>query len=305
MHGLRFRLVLLVLLASLPALGLLFYTASQQRNDALIAAQHEATNLANLAAVDQQRIIDQNRRYLRTLARLPELRGNDMNQCTSLVQALLGDNAYTYENIGIINKNGEIPCQASGLSSQYFTSNPDRLANALASPEMTIGDIEYAQGAPAGTIVYAYPVVNDAGVTDRLVFATLPFGSLNTFVGQANPPAGTVFRVFDNDEQLIAQYPSDANAAPVPLFATPEAVTTPATQNTNTTVTSAEGETFLFARADVVIPKNVNNSGPAFVSVALPRNEVVSRADGLFQENVGRLAVVAVIAIVAAWLGAD
>ena len=304
-HGLRFRLVLLVLLASLPALGLLFYTASQQRNDALVAAQQEATNLANLAAVDQQRVIDQNRRYLRTLARLPELRGNDMEQCTSLVQALLGDNAYTYEDIGIIDSNGNIPCQASGLTSQYFTSNPDRLAKALKSPDMTIGDIEYTQGAPAGSIIYAYPVVNDAGDASRLVFATLRFGSLTTFAGQANPPTGTVFRVFDDGGQLIAQYPADASAEPVPLFATPEAVTTPAAQNANTTVTTTEGEEFLFARSDLVIPKDVNNSGPAFVSVALPRNEVVSRADGLFQENVGRLAIVAVIAIVAAWLGAD
>jgi len=304
-RSLRFRLVLLVLLASLPSLGLLFYTASQQRGDALVSAQQEATSLANLAAVDQQRIIDQNRRYLRTLARLPELRGTDMTQCASLVQALLGDNAYAYENIGIISRNGDIPCQASGLTSEYFTSNPGRLAKALASPDMTIGDIEYMPGAPAGTIIYVYPVANNAGVPDRLVFVTLRFGSLTIFAGQSNPPAGTVFRVFDDKEQLIAQYPADASAQPVPLLATPEAVTTPSTQGTNTTVTSTEGEEFLFARSDVAVTKVVNNSGPAFVSVALPRNAIVSRADALFQENVGRLAIVAVIAIVAAWISAD
>jgi len=47
-NSLRFRLILLVLLASLPSLALLFLTASQQQADAVDAAKEEAQRLVSL-----------------------------------------------------------------------------------------------------------------------------------------------------------------------------------------------------------------------------------------------------------------
>ena len=305
-HTLRFRLVMLVVLASLPALGLLYYTASQQRDDALDAGQAEAVNLANLAAVDQGRSIDQTRRYLLTLARLPELRGDDTAECTSLVQALLNDNAYTYQNIGIIKADGSIPCQASGLRPVFFEDNPGNLRDALAAGDMTISDIAVLPGSPDGTMTYAYPVHNTSGTVDRLVFVSLPFSALEAFAAQTNPPSGTVFRMYGATNTLLAQYPADAEAAVPPyIAATPLPGATPVLEDQTGTLLTATGVPFLFARSDIEMPEGVRNFGPAIVSVALPRAEIVSRADSLFQENVGRLLIVAALSIVAAWIGAD
>ena len=51
-RSLRFRLIGIVLLASLPTIALLFLTASQQRTEALDAGQEEVVRLARLAAAD-------------------------------------------------------------------------------------------------------------------------------------------------------------------------------------------------------------------------------------------------------------
>lgn len=312
-HGLRFRLVLLVLLASLPALGLLYYTASQQRHDALNAGQQEANSLASLAAADQRRIIDQNNRYLATLARLPELQDDQMAACNSLVRALLNDNEYAYQNIGIITPDGNIPCQAGGPLPTFFSESPARLQAALAAPQMTIGDIQGGAGQPIDetvrvaapstrTITYVYPVRNSAGVADRLVFVSLPFVSLERFAGQANPPDGTIFRVLDKNGLVIAQYSTNTKAATTTLLATPAPEGTP---QPGRLLSDEHGNQFLYARAEVDVPSDIRNAGVSVVSVAVPRDEIVRRADSLFQENVGRLAVVAVLAVVAAWIGAD
>lgn len=305
-HSLRFRLVMLVLVASLPALGLLYYTASQQRDDALNAGQQEALNLANLAAVDHERLIDQTRRYLLTLARLPELRGDDADECTSLVQALLNDNAYTYQNIGIIRADGTIPCQASGQRPVFFEDNPANLKAALVAGDMTISDIAVLPGSPDGTMTYAFPVRNDAGTIDRLVFVSLPLSALEAFAKQANPPSGTVFRLYGTSTNLLAQYPRDAEEASTSsLAATPLPGATPAAQEQTGTLLTTTGVPFLYARSPIAVPEAVQNFGPAVISVALPRAEIVSRADSLFQENVGRLLIVAALSIIAAWIGAD
>ncbi|HEU0165305.1 MAG TPA: ester cyclase, partial [Thermomicrobiales bacterium] len=302
-RGLRFRLVMLVLLASLPAFGLLFYTASQQRNDALDSGQEEASSLVNLFAADQLRIVNQNEQYLKTLARLPELRGDDATACSSLVVALLQDNGYAFQNIGVIHKDGTSTCRASGSLPAYFVDSPDHLAAAIDAGSMTIGNIQTVAGSQDGMVAYAYPVPNASGIVDRIVFVSLPYESLSSFAAQAKPREGTILRVFDNNNILIAQYPNDASN-PTTL-ATPIASTPSALQPNQGTIQDTKGTSYLFARGDIALPSGVQNAGPAVVSVALPRNEIVSRADSLFQQNVGRLAIVAVLAVVAAWVGAD
>ena len=49
---LRFRLALIALLAAIPALGLVLYTAFEQRNQAAVQAQQEAMRLARMLATD-------------------------------------------------------------------------------------------------------------------------------------------------------------------------------------------------------------------------------------------------------------
>ena len=72
--SLRFRLILLVLLAVLPALGLILYTAVEQRRLATTEVQENALRLARFAAADQDNLIEGARQLLIALARLPEIR---------------------------------------------------------------------------------------------------------------------------------------------------------------------------------------------------------------------------------------
>src|SRR5688500_12128871 len=113
-RSLRFRLILIVLIASLPALGLLFLTASQQRQDALAAGQDEAERLAQIAASDQGREIDRTERELTLLARLPEVQGDDASACTGLFQRLVNDpdNAI-YNDLRVLNRDRSVFCRSS------------------------------------------------------------------------------------------------------------------------------------------------------------------------------------------------
>ena len=56
---LRARLLLLVLLATLPAIGLTLYTGQQQRNQAAARAKENALRLARLAAANHAQLLDE------------------------------------------------------------------------------------------------------------------------------------------------------------------------------------------------------------------------------------------------------
>ena len=88
-RSLRFRLISIVLLASLPTIALLFLTASQARSDALDTSQQEAERIANITASDQAREMDRIQRELSLLSRLPEVREIQNANCTPFFQSLV------------------------------------------------------------------------------------------------------------------------------------------------------------------------------------------------------------------------
>lgn len=83
--GLRLRLQILVLLAVLPAVGLILYTASDQRRVASREVQQNALRLAKVAAADHELLVDGARHFLTASAQLPSIRGRDDRACNELL----------------------------------------------------------------------------------------------------------------------------------------------------------------------------------------------------------------------------
>lgn len=107
--SLRVRLLLLVLLAVLPALGLILYTAREERRQARLQAQAEALQLAQIVSADHERLIEGARQLLTSLARLPEMRQHDSQRCSALFAELLSQYR-VYANLGAINWDGTLFC---------------------------------------------------------------------------------------------------------------------------------------------------------------------------------------------------
>ncbi len=109
--SLRSRLILLVLLAVLPALALALYTGLEQRNQAALKAEEEALRLARLVANHQANLIEGGEQLLIALARLPAIREADWSACDAFLAILLQQYAY-YANLGVAAPNGDLLCSA-------------------------------------------------------------------------------------------------------------------------------------------------------------------------------------------------
>lgn len=84
LSSLRARLLLLVLLATVPTLGLILYTASEDRRLATLEAHESLLRLARIASATQAELIEEGRHLLAVLARLPEARGRDPATCNAV-----------------------------------------------------------------------------------------------------------------------------------------------------------------------------------------------------------------------------
>src|SRR4029450_11158262 len=105
--GLRVRLIFLVLLAVIPALGLILYSGLERRRLAGQEVQENALRLSRLAASNQQRVIEDAHQLLVALARLPEVRAGDPDDSSALFARLL-QGYPRYANLGAIRPDGDI-----------------------------------------------------------------------------------------------------------------------------------------------------------------------------------------------------
>lgn len=305
-RSLRFRLILIVLLASLPTLGLLVLTASQQRQDALDAGQEEAERLAQIAASDQGRGIDRTQRELSLLARLPELQSDDASACTGLFQRLVNDpDSAIYVDLRVLRADRSVFCRSSAAEPLRDVKDTTFIDDAFDGTPFTVGPYlnDPLFGRPV--IAFAAPVGSGSGLADRVIVAMLDLGTQSTFLTQASLPEGTIVRVVDGQGNLLLQRPPGSAEIGASLVGTPAIARVVASEeNPGGAATADDGE-YIYAARPVTVASTESVSGQASVIVQVPKAAVVSRANAAFQDNLGKLGVAAAVAIFAAWISAD
>lgn len=304
-HSLRARLTLLVLLAALPALALLLLTASEQRNDAILAAEEDAQRVARLAAANQNSLIAQTRLLLNTLARLPEVRADDPAGCNTLLRNLVNSDP-RYTNLGVVYRDATAFC--TGLSDETvgWVIDFDFVQRTLANDAFTIGTYQTAMANGQPTIYFALPVTGTVGTNQRLVFAALNLGDLDAFSQQASLQEGSILTIFDANGTVILRVPDDPNNVGRQLVGQPEVDTLLNKQSGVETTELSNGERYIYAFERVVQASEDNpGEGTAYISLAVPEEQVLQAANATFQRNLGRLGIVALLSIVAAWVLGD
>lgn len=311
-RSLRFRLIGIVLLASLPTIALLFLTASQQRTDALDAGQEEVVRLARLAANDQAREMDRVQRELLLLSRLPEVRGGDTSACTSLFSSLVADpdNAI-YVDLRVVSDDGEVVCRSGANNPLGELEQYDFIRAALDGTQFTVGPYRIHPLNNRSIISFASPVRGEDGEIHRAIVATLDLGGQSTYLTQSSLPEGAVVSIVAEDGTLLLQRPiQDEVEVGESLVGTPwvdEAIGVGEPESEEPAVAQSldnGGET-LSAAAPIVVTGTTAVEGQAYVIVELPEEEIVRNANEAFRDNLGKLGVAVAVVILAAWVSAD
>lgn len=305
-HNTRFRLTVLVLLAALPAFGLLLLTASQQRADAIASGREEAQRLVSLSAADQDRLIDAANQLLTTLGTLPEIRGNDQGACHDLLLSLIS--AYPdYTDLAVVGRDGSIFCSA--ISNERTVQQPivDR---AFSRNAFQIGNYQATVHDTQPTIGFAAPVLGSGTEPTRAVYAAVDLKTLNqrlgTFAAQAKFKPGSILTVYDSTGTVLVQYPSVGDQVIGRSLAKSPAVQTMLNQQIGVeTITGTDGKKYIFAYQTAVGTASESGSGTAYVSLAVPQDQVLQLANASFRRTLGRLGIAALLAVVAAWIFAD
>src|SRR3989344_702185 len=113
--SLRVRMLLLVLLAVVPALGLVLYSGLEARHQEGARAQEQVLQLVQRISYDQEQAIKETRQLLITLAQLPAVRERDAEACSQILGGLARQHV-RYANLGAIRPDGSVFCSAVRVS---------------------------------------------------------------------------------------------------------------------------------------------------------------------------------------------
>ncbi len=301
---LRARLLALVLLAILPALGLVLYTGFEQRTAARADAEADARRVVKLAAASQKQHFEATRQLLATLAQLPQVRPDRNAECQALFTNLLHLHPI-YANIGGLDAEGKVFASAAP-SARPGLDLSDRSYFKLARDTLKFAVGEYQTNGITGrpTFNMAHPLRVD-GEFAGVVFAALDLKWLNQLAARADLPEGTTLTLIDRKGTILVRYQSpDPGKSWIGITITNELFLKFLTEGTE--LTGAFRGLDRVKRLYASTPLSRTAGLPdAKVFVGIPEQAAYAAAHRTMRLNLIFLGIVAALALAAAWTGGD
>jgi signal transduction histidine kinase len=309
--SLRMRLIILVLIAVLPALGLVIYTAVEQRRQGGEQAATNALALVRLAAISQDQHLEATRQLLLTLTQLKEVRTKDRDACQALFTNLLNLHKI-YANLGAIDVNGDVLASGLVMTNPVNISERFYFRNAVSNRNFTIGEYQVGKITGKATINMGYPVLDEKGEVQSVVFAALDLAWLKGMITNSPLPPGSSLTLFDRKLTTLVRYPDPegtftGQSIRGSLSNRPRSSNRPRREGP----LPLEGTTRLHGRDGVERLYAVTRLGrgidpkPPIIAIGIPVSEAYAAANYALRRNLIWLGIVAAAALASAWLGGD
>ena len=300
LSSLRLRLWLLVLLALIPALILMLYTAAEQRRRAMKDIQDQALRMAQIVSSDQERLIEGTRHLLSVLAHVPNVRDRDPDTCQRFLSSLLQDNPH-HTIFGLANRAGDVICSALPISEPVNIADRAYFLGAMVAQDFGIGEYQIGRITGKAAINFGYPIFDRDGRVEAVVYTGIDVSWLNHLVAAAELPEGALLLVIDRNGAILARYPPNPQAGIAKLERSNPLFQAMLGQGQGTAeLREIDGTPRIFAFTTL---PGMPTAG--YVSVGIPQAVAYAPARQALIRNLIGLGVVGVLALAASWIGVE
>ena len=300
--SLRSRLLILVLVAVLPAFALTLYTHLEHRRAAVAGAHEEALRIARIAASEQNDVLQGARQLAFTLAQLPAVRALDATACRPLLAELLRRTP-GYVNISVAMPAGDVVCSAVPPPGPISLRDREYFQRALTTRDVAISGYLIGRISRKAAIVIAYPAVDARGTVSAIVVIGLDLRSLNHLAADAQLPQGSTLLVIDQAGVILAHHPHGDEWVGKQVADAPLAQAILARRGEGTAagvgfdgVPRLYGLTRLSATPD---------AGEVYLAVGIPRSVALAGSNRALARNLVLLGLVVIGGLVAARMVAE
>ncbi|MBI2161464.1 MAG: GAF domain-containing protein, partial [Candidatus Rokubacteria bacterium] len=213
LSNLRARLLLIVLIAMIPAFLLAIWVGLAHRRQAMAEAQQGALRLAQQLADEQKQLIEGARHLLVSLSGVPALLRHETQACDAILAETLRRIGWRYANLVAAKPTGEVFCASFPRREPINVTDRAYFRRALETREFT--DSEFLIGRISGKPILplAHPAIDGTGAVRAVVVAGLDLGWLGETLAGSALPTGAAVGVIDRHGNLLARYAESEKAS--------------------------------------------------------------------------------------------
>jgi signal transduction histidine kinase len=301
--GLRFRLLLLVVVTCTPLIALTLHKAGEDRRRAMSFWRQRATRMMQSASHEEEKLMGETRQLLIAMAQSGPVRSGNRRNSKKLVDELYAS-YQRYANLGVITTNGEILASAVPVTSKSAERDREFFQRVLDTTGFVVGDFPSQPFSARPSVSFGYPVFNAPGEATAAVFAALDLSWFNRFGSDLSGqlPKGATWTELSRDGTILARYPVPKDWIGRPL---PDQNLLKTILNNREGATDAvdlSGVPTFYAYAPMqnqLVPQET------FSVLEIPKELLFANADRALAQNLGWLTLAAALAITIGWVGSN
>ena len=302
MKSLKARLMILVLLAVMPAVAVIIYSRTENRLEAVHVARRETLSLAGTVSASYHQVIVLTRNLTAMLAQVPSVRSGPLPVCQRFLARILEQNP-SLANIGVIDRQGELGCSAVPFQGRVYLGNRPYFQAAIQGRRQVVGSFQIGRVIHTPMVVFAAPLVSADRSIRGVVYASLRLSWLDGLAARARLPPRSTLTVLDNQGTIIARYPDPeiwlGRTSPVLARLVQRLGSR---REVEVTGQGVDGIRQIFA----VYRERVTGVGlDPYVIVGVPEAEVFAAGRRILATNLLLLGVAAGLLLAIAWLAGD
>lgn len=206
---LQVRLLILVFLAFIPALGLFWYTNRALRDLQLDAKRGDLVMRAQEVATDYQRLVHGGEAFLGALSEFEEVRTARPGECNRRLAAVL-QHADQFTTISVIGPDGYLACGSLSPETPLYLGDRAYYIRASSNHVFSVGDFALGRITGQPVVGLAHPLVDGTSPSGVLA-GSIDLNHLADRMRGGNLPEGFTLSVLDRTGRVMVRLPRDGD----------------------------------------------------------------------------------------------
>jgi len=299
LRELRRRLLIIILLAVFPILGVILYQAKLARDVQLGDVLEEAWGLVENVAIREARFIDSAKQLLSLLADVSEMTSGDASTCRRFLKPLVDHNR-AYVDMGVADANGAVRCRASDSDEIGLNLvKSSHFRGALDGKSFAIGDYQRDIHTGRASVNFAHPIIDGSGAIASVLYAALDVGWIGQLAAENKLPQGVALSILDSKGTILARFPDNEKwlGKHIPDAALFEMLQLRSQQSND--LVGLDGIDRLYAFKPLSL---AGAAGHIYVMVGVPKELAFGPVQRALFRNLSLLLVVCLLATSIAWI---
>lgn len=200
------RLMILVLISLLPALGIILHTGfEEQKKDIENAKTNVLRSVENLASL-QVTITASAKQMLMTIARYPGVQNGDVDACNNFFADLLRHPPSHGIIIAAAGIDGMV-FAAGKANTPYSIADRKYFQDALATRDFAVGEYSISRSIHVPVLHFVLPVINDQDQLNGFVLAALRLDQYENYFHKMGYPEDSVVGIEDRNGNRLYRFP--------------------------------------------------------------------------------------------------